>query len=72
MRRRSFSIFIIFLAILLATSFLFTDDEGDIEQFSGLTMGTSYRFQLVGIPVELSLKLIAEEIKALLMNITNA
>ena len=69
MRRHSFSIFIIFLAILLATSFLFTDDEGDIEQFSGLTMGTSYRFQLVGIPVELSLKLIAEEIKALLMDL---
>ena len=69
MRRRSFSIFIIFLAILLAASFPFTDDEGDIEQFSGLTMGTSYQFQLVGIPVELSLKLIAEEIKVLLMDL---
>ena len=69
MRRSSFSIFIIFLAILLVTSIPFTDDEGDIEQFSGLTMGTSYRFQLVGIPAQLSLELIAEEIKLLLMDL---
>jgi thiamine biosynthesis lipoprotein len=69
MRWHSFFIFFIFLAILLVTSFPLTDDEGDIEQLSGLTMGTSYRFQLVGIPAELSLELIAEEIKELLMDL---
>ena len=69
MLRRNLTFFIILLALLLAITFPFSDDNQDIDEFFGLTMGTSYRFQVVGIPVELTRKVIAEEIEELLIDL---
>ena len=69
MLRRNLSFFIILLALLLAITFPFSDDNQDIDEFFGLTMGTSYRFQVVGIPVELTRKVIAEAIEELLIDL---
>ena len=69
MLRRNLTFFIILLALLLAITFPFSDDNQDIDEFFGLTMGTSYRFQVVGIPAELTRKVIAEEIEELLIDL---
>ena len=50
LRRHSFTI--AFLAILIVSAFLFTDNDEDIQQWSGTTMGTTYQLQIVDMPAE--------------------
>ncbi len=69
MLRRNLSFFVILLALLLAIRFPSPDDDQGVDEFFGFTMGTSYRFQLVGIPTELTHEVIAEEIKELLIDL---
>ncbi|MFT4862549.1 MAG: thiamine biosynthesis lipoprotein [Pseudohongiellaceae bacterium] len=53
LRRHPFSL--AFVAALFGFFYLSSSDDRKIEQFSGLTMGTSYQLQLAHIPPQLSL-----------------
>lgn len=64
LRRHSFSI--TFLVILFAFVFLSTGGEGDIQQLSGYTMGTTYQLQLVDMPESKSPQEVAEDVRSLL------
>ena len=55
--------------ILLGFLILFTGASGEIQQFSGYTMGTTYRIQIVDMPDELSSDEIAADISALLLEL---
>ena len=55
-----------FLAIFLVFVFLSRDGEGDIQQLSGYTMGTTYELQIVDMPEGIAPEQIAAEVTALL------
>lgn len=67
LRRHSFSI--TFLVILFVFVFISTDGEGDIQQLSGYTMGTTYQLQIVDMPTQKTPELVADEIAALLSDL---
>jgi FAD:protein FMN transferase len=64
LRRHTFSL--AFLAALFGFFYFSNSDDRNIEQLSGLTMGTSYRLQLAHIPDELSLPEIEEAVTNIL------
>ena len=64
LRRHSFSV--AFIVILLAFIFISRDGEGDIQQLSGYTMGTTWELQIVDMPESPQPDVIAAEVTALL------
>ncbi len=67
LRRHSFSI--TFLIVLIGFFFLSGNDDDDIQQLSGFTMGTSYQFQLVEMPSDLTPEEISADVNELLMQL---
>ncbi|MBT73262.1 MAG: FAD:protein FMN transferase ApbE [Gammaproteobacteria bacterium] len=67
LRRHSFSI--TFLIVLIGFFFLSGNDDDDIQQLSGFTMGTSYQFQLVDMPSDLTPEEISADVNELLMQL---
>jgi thiamine biosynthesis lipoprotein len=67
LRRHSFSI--AFLVILFGFVLLSGNDDDDIQQLSGFTMGTSYQFQLVDMPSDDTPEEISAAVNALLMQL---
>ncbi|PCI78999.1 MAG: hypothetical protein COB20_05795 [SAR86 cluster bacterium] len=56
----------IFLLLLLGSVFYFTDRGEDIQQLTGLTMGTSYQVQIVDMPEDIAAEDLAADIGELL------
>ncbi len=52
--------------MLVGSVFFFVDRGGGIQQFSGYTMGTTYRIQIVDMPTELSERDVANQVSELL------
>jgi thiamine biosynthesis lipoprotein ApbE len=64
LRHHSFSVllFLVFVGIV----FSYADDEFELFELSGFTMGTSYNVQLVEIPVDMSQEQIALQVSEIL------
>lgn len=64
LRRHSFSA--TFLILFIGAVFLSSDNGEEIQQLSGLTMGTSYRLQVVDMPDAIGAQQLAQELGDLL------